>query len=292
MTSNRASTLALRGIEPIESSGQSTQKEMATPSLQTRIDEVSSVLRSQPRSAEDRWKMFELLCVESAWPRALKQLQLWATLLPSGHTAATAHLYRNLIQSESFRADVFGGNKTPAFVQPAPTWLTDLIRANALLEAGEAAASDTLRAQALDQAPARAGEGSETGEFTWLADSDTRIGPVCEVIVAGGYRWIPFEQISSVRILKPKSVLDSVWCPALISLTDATLLRGYVPGRYPGSESATDDFKFGRATSWTDTGVSTVIGTGQKTWTTDRGDWGLLHIGECRFTPEGAHGPA
>ncbi|MBF3540335.1 ImpE protein superfamily protein, partial [Burkholderia pseudomallei] len=29
-----------------------------------------------------------------------------------------------------------------------------------------------------------------------------------------------------------------------------------------------------------------VVALGQRTWTTDQGDWGMLQIGGCRFTGE------
>jgi len=257
---------------------------LRTQSLDQLQRRTAEAVRKRPADTQERWLLFQLLCIDGEWNRALKQLQTWATLEPAGE--ARAQLHRGLIQSELFRIEVFAGRRTPGFIAPAPAWVETLLQANARLGAGDVATADTLRRAALEQAPASPGESPEMGAFAWLAESDTRLGPVCEMAVAGGYRWIPFEQMQSLTFTPAGTLTDLVWRPATAVLRDATILKGYLPTRYVGSDVGPTPCRLARETSWTDVGDTGVIGLGQKTWSTDQGDWGLLDLGSCRF----AHG--
>ncbi|HTH61626.1 MAG TPA: type VI secretion system accessory protein TagJ [Paraburkholderia sp.] len=241
---------------------------------------VESV-RNHPSNPRNRWLLFQLLCVDGEWDRALTQLQTWAALEPEGQSSA--QLYRGLIQSEMFRAEVFSGLRTPGFVDASPAWVDTLVRANERLAKGEIASADELREAALNDAPATRGECVQFGEFEWLTDSDTRFGPICEMVVAGGYRWIPFDEMRSLSLAPVTSLIDVVWRSATALLRNGTMLRGYVPVRYPGSEQGSNEIRLALETTWEDVGETGVIASGQKTWATERGDVGLLEIGEVRF---------
>ncbi|MGF6961640.1 type VI secretion system accessory protein TagJ [Paraburkholderia youngii] len=238
-------------------------------------------VRKHPSNVRERWLLFELLCLDGEWNRALQQLQTWATLEPEG--TSRAQMYRGLIRSEMFRAEVFAGQRTPGEIEPLPEWVKTLLQANLELGEGNLAAADELRGAALDAAPATRGESMQIGEFEWLTDSDSRLGPVCELTVAGGYRWVPFDSMKSLTLGPVTALTDLVWRSAVVGLRDATVLRGYLPVRYPGSETGSAATRLARETTWKDVGETGVIALGQKTWSTDKGDVGLLDIGECRF---------
>ncbi|MDF0606061.1 hypothetical protein HZU77_010415 [Neisseriaceae bacterium TC5R-5] len=252
--------------------------------LEALLDEVSEAVKKQPNNAEQRWLLFQILCVNGAWERALKQLAAWGKLESAG--VAKAQMYRNLIESELFRVEVFAGKRQAGFIEPLPEWAVCLQNANSLFSEGNLQEADRLRIKALDMAPISEGQGSNIGQFTWLSDSDTRLGPICEMIVAGGYRWLPFEIIEKISIAPISSLVDMVWCPAVVVTHDHTVLKGYIPSRYPGSELAEEKFKLGYETSWQDVGETTIIGVGQKTWSTDAKDYGVLEIGEIQFGQE------
>jgi type VI secretion system protein ImpE len=267
-----------------------TDSPPASPSLHDALrtrsfDELKQhaidTIKRKPADTRERWLLFQLLCIDGEWERALKQLQTWASLEPAG--TPRAQLYRGLIAAEMFRADVLAGIRRPGFIDPPPAWVDALLDANARLGANDIAAADALRATALNDAPRARGDGPETGAFQWLTDSDTRLGPICEMAVAGGYRWIPFDRLRSLTLTPVGTLTDLVWRAATVVLHDATVLKGYLPIRYPGSERAAPPLKLACETCWTDVGATHVLGLGQKTWTTDRGDWGLLDIGSCRF---------
>ncbi len=238
-------------------------------------------VRKHPSNVRERWLLFELLCLDGEWERALRQLQTWATLEPEG--TARAQLYRGLIQSEMFRTEVFAGQRMPHSIDPLPAWANSLAQANVKLGEGHIAIADELRSLAFNEAPATRGQSTQIGAFRWLTDSDSRLGPVCELAVAGGYRWVPFEQVKSLTLGRVTGLTDLVWRSVVVGLRNATVLRGYMPVRYPGSESGPHAVKLARETTWKDVGETNVIGLGQKTWTTDQGDFGLLEIDECRF---------
>nr|WP_322015269.1 type VI secretion system accessory protein TagJ [Paraburkholderia sp. J12] len=242
-------------------------------------------VRRHPSNVRERWLLFELLCLGGEWERALRQLQTWATLEPEG--TARAQLYRGLIQSEVFRTEVFAGRRMPDSIDPLPTWANSLVRANMKLGEGDIAVADELRNVSFNDAPATRGESTQMGAFEWLTDSDSRLGPVCELAVAGGYRWVPFEAIRSLTLGPVTALTDLLWRSTVVGLRNATVLRGYMPVRYPGSESGPHAIKLARKTTWQDVGETNVIALGQKTWTTDQGDFGLLEIGECHFNYDG-----
>ncbi|WP_371141006.1 type VI secretion system accessory protein TagJ [Burkholderia cepacia] len=243
--------------------------------------QVMDDVKRHPSNTRSRWLLFELLCVDGQWDRALQQLQTWAVLEPEG--APRAQMYRGLIRCERFRSEVLDGRRTPAGIDSLPAWVDTLAQANAKLFDGDLCAADALRRTALDGAPATRGRSPQIGEFAWLTDSDSRIGPICELAVAGGYRWIPFDDMQSLTLSPITALTDLVWRSAVAGLRNATELRGYIPVRYPGSEQASAAFKLARETAWKDVGVTGVIAVGQKTWSSDHGDIGLLDIGECRF---------
>lgn len=263
---------------------------LRTHSLAELTARTAEAIRKQPVNANERWLLFQLLCMDGEWNRALQQLQAWAKLVPDGEQRAT--LYGELVRSECFRIEVFAGKRNPGHIDPWPQWVEQLVEANRLLAAGNVSASDALRETALDAAPATPGTSPQVGAFEWIADSDSRLGPVFELAVTGGYRWIPFDELGSISFAPITTLIDLVWRQATVTLRSNAVLRGYAPVRYPGSEAAVAELKLARKTEWTDIGATGVIALGQKTWTTDHGDVGLLDLLACRFhhdtTPDAA----
>ena len=82
-----------------------------------------------------------------------------------------------------------------------------------------------LRADALGAAPATAGSLDGT-EFEWIADADSRLGPVLEVVINGRYGWAPFSELTQVTIEAPADLRDMVWAPAQLTLLNGGADRG------------------------------------------------------------------
>jgi type VI secretion system protein ImpE len=265
-----------------------------TMSLAAHIDGVQASIRNEPASAGHRWALFQLLCVTQQWDRAIQQLQVFAQLSPQ--QAQVAQACRDLVRAERWRAKVMSGEAQPGFVIEPPAWVGRLVEALQLNAAGRTDDADRVREAALDAAPLTAGH-SNTHAFDWIADSDTRLGPVCELITAGRYRWLPFSDIASWQIARPAALIDLVWAPCSLMLVDGTTLRGFMPARYPLLEDATYDadsleaLQLGNATVWTETGRSCVIAQGRRTWTTGAGDISMFELDLCSFANDAEHAP-
>lgn len=251
---------------------------------------MEAQIRAQPAAAAHRWALFQLLCVMGHWERAVQQLQVYAQLDPQQAPAAQA--CRDLIRAERRRAQVLTGRARPGFVFDAPSWIEGLLEALQLTATGQLDEADLVRERALDQAPlvpARSADRGADLQLDWIADSDSRLGPVCEVITAGHYRWLPFSDIAAWRIERPSMLLDLVWAPCTLTLTDGSAMPGFMPARYSGSENPQGDsrehdaIRLGRSTSWQDTGRTGVIALGQKTWTTSAGDLSIFELTKAEF---------
>lgn len=253
------------------------------------LTQAEAGVRAQPQAAPARWLLFELLCVLGHWERALKQLQTWAGL--SKDFDSTAHVMRGLIRAERQRSEVFAGRTAPATVAaaadtPAPAWMAglgDALRHAAEPGAAALEASDRAREAALAGAPDTPGICDSQPPFAWVTDSDTRLGPVCEVILVGAYRWVAFVDLASVQKSAPEGLLDLVWAQVDLVLRDGSELKGYMPMRYPVHEGDRDSLLTARETVWSDHGRTGVHARGQKMWMTDAGDISLLDLRHCTF---------
>src|SRR6202043_684861 len=99
--------------------------------------------------------------------------------------------------------------------------------------------ADAIRAEAFEAAPATVGSLNGT-VFEWIADADTRLGPVLEVLLNGAYYWVPYERIRGIAIEPPADARDLVWLPAEFTWSNAGTAFGLIPTRYPGSEASED----------------------------------------------------
>jgi type VI secretion system protein ImpE len=107
-----------------------------------------------------------------------------------------------------------------------------------------------------------------------------------EAVIDGKYYWIPFCNLSAIRIEKPEDLRDLAWIPAYLTLSNGGEVVALIPARYPGSESSTDAaIRMARKTEWQDgpDGVST--GLGQRMLVTDQGDYPLLEVRSIAFDP-------
>ncbi|MDH6594214.1 type VI secretion system protein ImpE [Variovorax sp. TBS-050B] len=277
---------------PAAATGQSFRDWSRAKALSDSLARAEAGVRASPQDANARWLLFELLCVLGQWERALKQLQTWAGF--SRGFDSTAHVLRGLIRAECQRADVFAGRQAPATVTAGgaepPAWMTELAGALRLGAAGDAAAveaSDLARESALSAAPETPGR-SEPGAlgFRWISDSDSRLGPVCEVMLMGAYRWIPFADIASLAKNAPVGLLDLLWSQVDVVLRDGVALKGYMPMRYPVPADRAlprDALLLARETVWHDVGRTGTHAQGQKMWMTDAGDLSLLDLRGCEF---------
>jgi type VI secretion system protein ImpE len=197
-------------------------------------------VRSRPSDANPRIFLFQLLSVLGQWDRALTQLNVAAEL--DAKALAMAQMYREALQCEVLRADVFAGKKAPMILGEPEEWLALLIES--LLTGGDSSAAAaerarSLRERAFEAAPTTAGA-IDGAPFEWIADGDMRLGPVCEAVINGRYYWVPFARVARIDIEAPADLRDVVWMPAHFAFANGGEAVAVIPTRYPGSEASTD----------------------------------------------------
>jgi type VI secretion system protein ImpE len=244
---------------------------------------LQDMVRKDASNAKYRNFLFQLLCVMGQWNRALTQLKVAGDLdLPMVQT------YREAIQCEALRKDIFSGARAPLiFGEPAP-WLGLLLDALRRDAAADHAGAAAARAQAFELAPA--GAGSIDGvRFEWIADADQRLGPVLEAVVNGRYFWIPMQHIRRIELEAPVDLRDVVWCPASFTWTNGAQTVGLIPTRYEGTlESGDDALLMARRTEWDGEGAEVSRGLGQRMLVTDVGDHALMDVRLIEFDADPA----
>lgn len=249
-------------------------------SLTDVVSQVEQEIKKQPAAIEKRFFLFQLLAVLGDWQRALQQLQTCVKLDKA--LAPTAHVYGDLVRTETTRAKVFAGEHAPHFLQEPSQWCGGMVQALSLQTQGHIADADAARSDALGQAPECAGHlTTKEGEhsFDWLVDADSRLGPILEVIVSGQYMWLPLDQVQSIEVSHPHDLRDLVWTIAEITLKGGDTLSAFIPARYPGSETGEDNIRLSRLTTWQEVGETGTFGLGQRMWMTDQMDVALF---DCR----------
>jgi len=244
---------------------------------------LQAQVREKPGDAKLRVFLFQLLSVLGTWERAMAQLDVCGEL--DHGTLAMVQTYREAIKCEAVRAAVFAGKTTPVvFGQPA-AWVAMLIEALGQEAQGNLAQAQHLRANAFEQAPTTAG--SLNGEaFDWIADADSRLGPVLEVVLNGRYTWVPFDSLAAITVEAPEDLRDMVWAPVHLTFTNGGDSVALVPTCYPGTrEQPNGVLKLARATEWVEIGPDQYAGLGQRIFSTSGAEMGLLEAREIKLTP-------
>jgi type VI secretion system protein ImpE len=240
------------------------------------LDALQQEVRSRAADPKLRIFLFQLLCVLGQWQRALTQLQLCGELDPA--TLAMVGTYREALQCEAVREAVFAGKVVPhAFGRPQP-WVALLAQALQSEAQGDLQGAQRCRSDALGQAPATGG--TLNGEaFEWIADADSRLGPVLEVVINGRYGWVPFGALRRVVVEPPTDLRDLVWAPARLEFPNGGDTVALVPTRYAGSAGSADAaLQMARRTDWVGIGPDQFCGLGLRTLVTDRSEVGLLEV--------------
>ncbi|NYZ64283.1 type VI secretion system accessory protein TagJ [Luteimonas deserti] len=238
-------------------------------------------VRQAPADASARLFLCQLFAACGQWTRARDQLDV-AMRLDSGNALLCA-TWQALIDAEAARTAVFAGEALPTVIGAPADWLAAVLEALRLDGRGEHAAAAALRSHAFEAAPAVSGQ-IDGQAFAWLADADPRFGPCLELVLQGGYGWVPFERIARLAFDAPASLADTLWAPVEVTWRNGGQAHGYVPVRYPGSEHLDEPgLRLGRATGWTALADDTWAGQGQRMFTTDAGDHPLLEIRVVTF---------
>lgn len=259
----------------------SAEESLKEGNLEQALADLQAQVRKDPANSKHRVFLFQLFCVLGQWDRALTQLNVAGEMDPL--TLPMVQTYREAVQCEAYRSDVFAGRRSPLlFGEPAP-WVALLLKALEHTGTGHVAEGQRLRAEAFEQADATPGQ-IDGQAFAWMADADPRLGPMLEAIVNGRYYWIPFHNIKRIVLEEPTDLRDLVWMAVQFEWSNGGEAVGLIPSRYCGSEASTDNqIRLGKKTEWTDRGSELFTGLGQRMLATDQGDFALLDVREIRF---------
>jgi type VI secretion system protein ImpE len=244
--------------------------------LQGALRDLQEQVRKQPENSRYRTFLFQLLAVLGQWERALNQLSVLGELDVSAWP--TVHLYRPAIQCEVLRADIFSGRRKPMILGEPPQWVALSVESLRLMGEGRYGEATSLRNQAFEQAAESSGTINEC-PFQWIADADSFLGPILEVILNGQYYWVPFEQIQSITMEPPTDLRDLVWLPARLVWVNGGQAFGLIPTRYAGSEKSQDSLiQMARKTEWQELAEDVYRGLGQRVLVTDQDEYPLLEV--------------
>lgn len=261
------------------------EKKLAEGHLSEALKLLQDQVRANPGDVKLRIFLFQILVVMGSWERAFSQLSVCREL--DAITLPMVQTYQEVIRCEMLRNRVFQGETTPVIFGQPQQWLALLIESLKMAAKGNYSESLELREQAFEMAPTISG--SLNGEsFAWIADSDTRLGPIFELIVNGKYYWAPSENISAITLEPPVDLRDLVWLPAQLTWTNGGSAAAFIPARYPGSEASSDaSLSMARKTEWLEESPGHAFGLGQKVYTTNDQDYSLFDIRDIRFDNAG-----
>jgi type VI secretion system protein ImpE len=215
---------------------------------------LSEELRLDPADGQRRTFLFELLCFNGEFERALRHLEVLAAASPERRLGALA--YAAAIRAEQERQRV--------------------------LEQG--AASE-------DSGPQREWSVLVNGHrFGSLRDADPRLGAKLEVIAGGDYLWVSFWHLRTVEIAPPRRLRDLRWVPARVRLAPEfggqDLGEVLLPVVCVSSWRHPDErVRLGRVTVWEPNDRGEEIPYGQKMWLADDELIPLLEVRQLEILP-------
>ena len=259
------------------------QELIAAGDPQAALQVLQQQVRDHAADAKLRVFLFQLLCVLGQWQRALNQLQVCGEM--DAGTLAMVNTYREALKCETLREAVFAGKTTPMVFGQPQAWVAPLVEALQADARGDGNVATRLRADAFDAAPATPGQ-LDGVAFEWIADADSRLGPVLEAVINGRYVWVPFSTLTKVVIEAPTDLRDLVWAPAHLAFANGGEAVALVPSRYPGSGAERDGaLQLSRKTEWLSIGPDQYRGLGQRVLTTSASEIGLLEAREIVLQP-------
>ena len=253
-----------------------TEELLQAGRLQEALVALEGKVRSEPADAKLRVFLFQLLAVMGDWERSLSQLNVAAEL--DAINLLMAQVCRAVLNCEALRTGVFAGKRSPLIFGEPDEWIGWLVQANQMVAEGKYQGAQKIRERAFEASPAISGS-IDNQKFEWIADSDSRLGPVLEAIIDGKYYWVPFTAIKRIRIEPPSDLRDVVWCPAQFTWANGGESAGFIPTRYPGSESSEDSaIQLARKTEWDEHPGDTYLGLGQRVFATDIDEFPLMQV--------------
>lgn len=234
-------------------------------------------VKHAPNDQSARMFLWQLMALSGEWDKAINQLRALAQMSAEAQMLAT--VYHGVIKAERQRLDAYAGEAPFKVLVSSSPWIDTLAESLAAAAKGDAETADRLRDEAFDAAGDTPGSIKDY-KFAWIADIDSRLGPCFEAVVSGEWGLVPFEAVTRIKTEGPRDLRDIIWLPVELALRSGQSAAALLPARYPGTESASNLLKLGRATEWRD-GPGGEQPVGQRIWTTDTDlEIGILDFNE------------
>lgn len=241
---------------------------------------LAAELKRSPQDVRARQFFWQLMALVGDLDKADSQLKALGGVQASAMMMGS--VYMQAINAERLRTKTFAGQLAPRSVVGTEPWVQGLLDALAGTIKGDGDAAARHEA-ALADAPASPGT-FDGQPFEWLADADSRFGPMLEVIIGADYGFIPFAAMTRIRAAEVADLRDTVWRPAEINLKSGQSSMAFIPARYPGTIATGDsDLILARRTDWVASG-DIEVGLGQRLLATDTDDHGLLEPFDIRLS--------
>jgi type VI secretion system protein ImpE len=257
------------------------------------VKELNNQVKAKPADTRLRVSLFELLCFEGAFDRAVKQLDVVAGQGEGTMQSELAiQVYRDLIAAERVRQQVFHDGALPKFLLTPPAYADRYVVLVKKL-AKEPKEAATLLAEAEELFPALSGRVGDRA-FASFRDADDRVAPMLEVFHGSSYLWLPLEQIKHLQVSEPKSLRDLMWVHARVETYEESIGDVFIPVLYVDTHShRNDQVRLGRLTEWQALEDQLVYGAGQRVFLVDDQEIPLLELRDVRFdTPSDQAGAA
>jgi len=244
-------------------------------------EQLIEEVKSSPADLSKRTLLFQVLSFCGEWDKAERHLDVIAAHDSSRETGV--QVYKNLIQAERVRVEVFKRNSRPSFLPKTPSYLEMYFSAQEKLFGEKIGEANDLFNQIDTQRPVISGT-INGKNFTGFKDTDTFVSFFLETIINEQYIWVPFESIKEIFISPPKTLFDCLWIAARVTTWDGLSLSCYLPVLYIDSYHHNDDLvKLGRMTDWTPLGGPFSKGAGQRIFQIGEEEVPILEIREVLF---------
>lgn len=242
------------------------------------LERLKENIRKEPARPELRTYLFQLLCIMGDYQRAMTQLNVAADM--DDENKLMAKVCGPLLNCEVLRDEIFNGRQSPLVFGEPEEWLGLMVQALMLDGRKEHEVAQGIREKALDLAEPV--PGSINGEpFEWLADADSRLGPILELIIEGRYYLAALSNIKKMSITEPCDLRDVLWLPVSIVWKNDGQSVGFIPARYQGSvETKEDAIILGKKTLWTEAYKDVFFGQGQRMLATEKQDYPIMDVRE------------
>ena len=248
--------------------------------LQSCKKQLFNDIKKDPSNVELRIFLFQLSCINRDWQRAGTQLDVLKDL--SDSTLAMVNTYKQLIECELKREKVLSGEIEPVCFGEPSAWLAYYVKAYQHCCNNEIEQANQLLQQGAEMAPAIAGSVNDEA-FEWLSDGDIRFGPAIEVMLNGGYYWLPLEYINEINFEPVEDLRDLVWRPANLTLKNKGQLIVFIPVRYPITTETNDAQLLARTCEWQEPVENFYVGNGQRVFVSDQAEYPLLNVKTIKF---------